>query len=756
MRLGFRFQPGRPGRLTAFGLLTLCALWGCGRFGIALQGASDAGRELDSGGPYSGCDAASCPTPAPTRCEDLTTVAPQAICGCNRSDQLDTDRDGTPDCIDFCPYERDQTEEAACGCDAAREDADGDGVANCMDRCPFDPNKAAPTLCGCEVADDDRDEDGVPDCMDECPQHKDKSVAGVCGCDMSDLDSDLDGTPDCQDRCSGDSNATYEPISDCGEGYCRQTNTASMCVDGTETACAPGQPLSAADSSCDNIDDDCDGNVDEDYDVTSHSCGQGVCARTGSVECTQGKVVDSCVVGDPTAADDATCDAADDDCDGTVDEDVPSVPSSCGPGACAAVGSIECVNGGLVDSCQATEPVGATDTTCNNVDDDCNASIDEDFVSTSTACGQGVCARTGSTSCAAGMVIDSCTPGAPAMSADTSCNRRDDDCDGRVDEQYVPTASSCGLGVCAATGTRRCENGSVVDSCMPGSPRSTVDDAAVPGNGLDDDCDGRVDEDLPACDTTPRTYEAGAYTLPIPGNCRRVTVKLWGGGGGGGQNAGVTGSGATGGAGGYATASVIVQTPLQLFVGTGGSNNCNTGGSNSGSGSYNGGAGGTDTGADGQDGVVSGGGTGGVPSTGYRGGNGFYGGGGGGQGKGGLGQSSSGGGGGAATVLLVNGTIGAVAGGGGGGGGGQSLSVFGTLAAPGGKGGSGCRGNGQAPNANGGGGGGGGVCTGSSTQAGSDVTPAQAGEIPSGRARGGASNCGAGGAGYAIVTFSPS
>lgn len=740
----------------AFALLALCAFCGCGRFGIELLVSSDAGREMDSGGPYGGCDASSCTSPSAMPCDDPKSVSPQAVCGCGRSDQDDSDNDGTPDCIDFCPSQPDQNADAGCACEAAREDSDGDGTPNCSDRCPFDANKLAPAMCGCGVAEDDRDSDGVPDCLDECPDHKDKSVAGVCGCALSDLDSDLDGTPDCQDRCSGVSNATYESISDCGQGYCRQTNTASMCVDGTETACMPGQPLAAADSSCDNIDDDCDGAVDEDYDVTSHSCGQGVCARTGSVTCTNGKVNDSCVPGSPIAADDATCDAADDDCDGKIDENYPSVPSSCGPGACAATGSIECVNGQIVDGCQAMAPVSPTDTTCNNVDDNCNGTIDEGFTPSATMCGLGVCARTGTTSCSAGMILDSCTPGARTMSADTSCNRMDDDCDGRVDEQYVPTASSCGLGVCAATGTKRCDNGAVVDSCTPGSPRSSVDDAAVPGNGLDDDCDGKVDENLPACDTTPRTYEAGAYTLPIPGNCRRVTVKLWGGGGGGGQNAGIAGSGATGGPGGYATASVIVQTPLQLFVGTGAANNCNTGGSNAGSGSYSGGAGGSDTGADGQDGIVSGGGTGGVPSTGKRGGNGYYGGGGGGQGSGGLGMSATGGGGGAATVLLVNGAVAAVAGGGGGGGGGQSLSVLGTLAASGGKGGSGCRGNGQAPNANGGGGGGGGVCTGSSTQAGSDVTPAQSADIPSGRAKGGASNCGAGGAGYAIVTFSPS
>lgn len=743
------------------GLTLLCVLWSCGRFGVRLDpsldagGGPDAGRP-DAGGPYMGCDATTCEAPIAMPCEDPDSVSPRAICGCGRSDQDDADGDGTPDCIDFCPGSDDLNQDGACACEAAQQDEDGDGTPNCSDRCPYDPVKSEPGMCGCGVVDDDRDGDGVPDCVDECDDDPNKSVEGMCGCGSSELDSDLDGIPDCTDRCSGASDAIYEPVTDCGEGYCRQTNTASMCVAGVETACMPGMPLSAADSTCDNVDDDCDGSVDEDYDTIDRSCGLGVCLRTGTVSCVNGVVTDSCVPGDPLASDDSTCDNVDDDCDGLVDEDVPIVMKSCEPGACSMTGSIACVDGELVDSCIDPAEPAADDATCNNLNDDCDDAVDEDYVPSNTTCGVGACARTGMLTCVSGTAVDSCTPAQPAVMVDNSCNNIDDDCDGRVDEQYPTTTISCGMGICAATGNRRCQNGTVVETCTPGTPRPGADDPAVPGDGLDNDCDGAVDEDLPPCDTTPRTYEPGAYTLPIPGNCRRVTVRLWGGGGGGGQNAGLVGSGATGGPGGYASASVLVQTPLQLFVGAGASNNCNTGGTNAGSSSYGGGSGGTNTGANGADGVVSGGGTGGVPSVGYRGGDGFYGGGGGGQGNGGLGASGSGGGGGAATVLVVNGVVAAVAGGGGGGGGGKALSVLGTLSASGGKGGSGCRGNGQAPNANGGGGGGGGMCSGSTTQAGSDVTPAQSGDIPSGRARGGASNCGAGGAGYAIVTFSPS
>ncbi|MET0384431.1 MAG: MopE-related protein, partial [Polyangiales bacterium] len=478
------------------------------------------------------------------------------------------------------------------------------------------------------------------------------------------------------------------------------------------------------------------------------------CARTGQRSCVAGQIADSCVAGAPTSASDTTCDGVDDNCDGRADEGYASVPTSCGPGACASSGTRACVNGAIVDSCVANMPSGIPETTCNNVDDDCDTRVDENFMSSTTMCGVGECARTGTRTCNAGVLADSCRAGTPSTSVDSSCNNVDNDCDGRIDESFVASDTQCGVGACRSTGRTSCVSGMTRNSCVARTPSTTVDDATVPGNGIDDDCDGRVDENVPACDTSARSYEAGSHTITVPGNCHNVSVRLWGGGGGGGASAGLA-DGGNGGAGGYATASVLVAGAINLYVGGAGASGCNNAGTNAGSSSYNGGSGGTSTGANGNDGNVSGGGTGGAPSTGARGGNGYYGGGGGGQGSGGLGTSGNGGGGGAASVFIVNGVRAAVAGGGGGGGGAQAITILGTVSAAGGNAGSGCRGNGQAPNANGGGGGGGGACQGASTQSGSGTTPAASGDIPSGRARGGTSSCGAGGAGYAIVTFSP-
>ena len=345
--------------------------------------------------------------------------------------------------------------------------------------------------------------------------------------------------------------------------------------------------------------------------------------------------------------------------------------------------------------------------------------------------------------------IDFC-PARPDVGEDGTCAcgsaRADQDGDGTPNcsdrcpfDGAKQAPGLCGCGVPDrdpdGDGVPDCSDGCPADPGMAKTPTTMVDDATVPGNGIDDDCDGRADENVPACDTTPRSYEAGSHSVNIPGNCHRVTVRLWGGGGAAGGSAGLA-AGGEGGPGGYATASVLVSAPIQLYVGGAAATGCNDAGTNAGSSSYSGGSGGTSSGANGADGVVSGGGSGGQPSTGASGGNGYYGGGGGGagQGSGGLGGSGNGGGGGAASVLIVNGSRALVAGGGGGGGGAQSVSVLGSLSVPGGAGRSGCRGNGQAPHANGGGGGGGGMCLGGTTQAGWGIDPAFAGDIPSGRA----------------------
>lgn len=111
----------------------------------------------------------------------------------------DSDKDGTPDCVDECPFFNGTNKKGLCPCGYADTDTDGDGVLDCYDRCPYLASKYDnPGVCGCQLDDTDEDGDGVPICKDSCPQNPNKTQPGVCGCNNTNTntsDSDKDGVP---------------------------------------------------------------------------------------------------------------------------------------------------------------------------------------------------------------------------------------------------------------------------------------------------------------------------------------------------------------------------------------------------------------------------------------------------------------------------------------------------------------------------------------------------------------------------------
>lgn len=364
-------------------------------------------------------------------------------------------------------------------------------------------------------------------------------------------------------------------------------------------------------------------------------------------------------------------------------------------------------------------------------------------------------ARDASSSDAGSHVEPPCQSGAAHSSADATCDGMDDDCDGMIDEDYVVT-SACGVGYCrSASMASRCAAG-VETLCSPAAPLAAQDTTL---DGVDDDCDGQVDEE--AC--VPRTdvFRAGAFSISPPSHCTTVTVKLWGGGGASGDaQAGywadvVPGQG---GGGGYASSvlSVTAASTLMLYVG-GGGKGCDGPGAG-GIAAHSGGTGGTgraEAGSAGANGSRMGG-AGGNSSSGGDGGAGSLGGGGGGAGTDpGFAPHGRAGGGGAATVLIVDGTTVIAGGGGGGGGAGSDITTAGHSA---GNGGPGCGGQGVVATAEGGGGGGGGACLGMTTHAAAGRTPYDPNnELATGAARGGnaATDCDPGADGYASVSFGP-
>jgi hypothetical protein len=79
----------------------------------------------------------------------------------------------------------------------------------------------------------------------------------------------------------------------------------------------------------------------------------------------------------------------------------------------------------------------------------------------------------------------------PTGVSEALCNGVDDDCDNLVDEDYTPSETTCGVGVCEASGQLVCQDGNETDTCESGTP--TEDPEATCDDFLDNDCDGFED-----------------------------------------------------------------------------------------------------------------------------------------------------------------------------------------------------------------------------------------------------------------------
>ncbi|MBU1220225.1 hypothetical protein KKF34_10135 [Myxococcota bacterium] len=332
---------------------------------------------------------------------------------------------------------------------------------------------------------------------------------------------DADGDPDNGCECRLD---TVEGATPCTEGTTGTCGVGEICadIDGDGQAHCAVIPAEI----CDLRDNDCDGLVDADDDLSADSrvgltCygdPDGICAEpsaAGTTSCVNGIV--ECagpnLIGPNQVAE--TCNGLDDDCDGIVDDNTAGSGVSCGTSSNypCRLGTMTCT-GGVLQCLGAINPTGAE--TCNGIDDDCNGIVDDNPSDAGGACDVRPAAPVGATSpCQAGTLT--CTGGVlqclgsvgPTSTVD-SCGV-DANCDGVLNNQpdLLSNIANCGsCGNDCRTGTLNenvsCVNGICINSgCktgyynidgLPGCEYPCFYNGTEQCNGIDDDCDGQIDE----------------------------------------------------------------------------------------------------------------------------------------------------------------------------------------------------------------------------------------------------------------------
>ncbi|MFH1463952.1 MAG: MopE-related protein [Pseudomonadota bacterium] len=464
----------------------------------------------DAGGGVEACEAPAGYVTDATDCDDTeATVHPGADEPCNGVD-------------DDCDGETDEDGETTW-----YRDADGDGHGD-----PEDSQLACTPGAGWVVVGDDCDDGradvhpGAEEVCDGADQDCDgETDEGVLSTWYADADADGFGDP-------AVTAAACEPPSGYGAD-------ATDCDDGRADV-FPG-----ATEVCDGVDQDCDGDVDEGVlstwyaDTDADGFGDATSAAA-ACEPPSGYGADAtdCDDGDagvhPGA--DEVCDGQDDDCDGLVDEDDPDLRDAAtfyadadGDGvgdvgvttlACSAPSDFVSDATDCDDADDTVYP-GAVEL-CDGQDDDCDGLVDEDdpevadaltFYAdadgdgfgdagvTTLACSAPSDFVTDATDC--DDVLDTVFPG-----ADEHCDGVDEDCDGLADDDDPDTldrttwyadADADGYGD-DATAAEAClvPAGGVLSGgdCDDADP--AVNPAAIEiCDGLDQDCDGLLDEDDP-------------------------------------------------------------------------------------------------------------------------------------------------------------------------------------------------------------------------------------------------------------------
>lgn len=306
------------------------------------------------------------------------------------------------------------------------------------------------------------------------------------------------------------------------QGVCH--GGSRSCTDGSWEECV-GQVLPQRES-CNGIDEDCDGRVDEGSELPCADGNEG-CARMsdGTFSCTgacragvrrcRDGVLDTMCSGQVLPTDQELCGATpamDDDCDGATDETCACTPGEMqecynGPPPTRDVGTCRhgiqtCTEGAFGPCMNEIIPIQET---CMNEgqDDDCNG-VEDDVPARGRACraaAQGTCGS-GTMQCDSDELH--CQPASPLRE---TCNMIDDDCDGTVDENLLQDdPNNCGQCGHRCDARQLCCAGQCVDTATD-SRHCGACNNACPNSGSNC-CSGQctdLDGDRANCGTCGRT-----------------------------------------------------------------------------------------------------------------------------------------------------------------------------------------------------------------------------------------------------------
>ncbi|MEZ4307116.1 MAG: MopE-related protein [Polyangiaceae bacterium] len=342
----------------------------------------------------------------------------------------------------------------------------------------------------------------TPGTSEECYSGPEGTLGvGVCAAGVRYCKANGEGFGPCLDEVLPAAETCATPVDDDCEGL--------VTAEGAGCACVPGAP-----SAC--------------YSGPAGTEGVGEC-HAGTQTCNdEGTGYGPCT-GEVTPAPEACATAADDDCDGAVNNGcvcVPGATEPCYSGPAGTEGTGICKAG--MRACDASgqswgacvgEVTPMAETCANVVDDDCDGQINEEGpgcpcpAGQYVACYPGPLGTEGVGACKSGLALcnEFGTKLGPCVGAVTpvpeTCDTPvDDDCDGQANEDgvgcvcqagemtgcYTGPAGTLGFGTCAA-GTATCQaNGAGYGQCM-GEVVPQAEDCSTP---VDEDC-----SDLPDCGT---------------------------------------------------------------------------------------------------------------------------------------------------------------------------------------------------------------------------------------------------------------